>query len=518
MDYLVAYMALRHRILREIKKNSPILLIAIFFLFIRLYLTLTHDNYLGVDGGAYLLSALSKMGYTAEQGFPRPPLAPGYLLTPFIYFFGLDIGYKIWSSVFSIPPIFATYCLSRIWLHRKHALWVALFVGVDMSFSEMLVTGSLPLFSLSLLIVVITVVIKNHNLRMSNWKAGSIIIFCIPLICITNQTSFAIMLYALPVLLSALIIIKSPRILNIIPQIIKLAPVMMCMIIGLLISVFFLEYYFNPELDALIYPGPMLYLSPIWDSVYWFNIPIGLTVAIMTYKKTKSRSLKSLAVLLLIVTIITPIVSYNESVMNIPYRSRYFQFFLIYPLLGYLLFSHLWPAIHRLTYSNTFTLFFYPFIRKIKYLVLVSILLLASYEFVKTFDGQARYSDQITPAVLAALDISGDRVIASNFSQAHWISAILKPEPIRRISHRWSLPPSKEHYEEYKAVNCLYGLITECNLKQAQKYLDVDWILINENDTLSDPGLKTKLDALNTKKWLKSTFSENDIVLYQITP
>ena len=466
------------------------------------------------------------MGYTAEQGFPRPPLAPGYLLSPFLYFFGLDIGYKIWSAVFSIPPIFATYYLSRIWLKRKFAIWVALFVGVDMSFMEMLVTGALPLFSLSLLILVITVVIRCHNLTMSNWKAGSIIIFCIPLICVINQTSFAIMIYAIPILFIILAIIKSPRINDLSSQIIHLLPQALAVILGLLICLFFIDYYINPEISKLTYPGPLIYLSPIWDSVYWFNIPIGLTVAIMTYKKTKSRSLKSLAVLLLIVTIITPIVSYNEAVMNIPYRSRYFQFMLIYPLLGYLVFYHLWPTIQKLEYTNTFTLFFYPFIKKTKYFWLASIFVLASYESIMTFNGQSLYSDQISPSTIKALSISGERVIASNFSQAHWISAILKitaarnleASPRNRIPHRWSLPPSKSHQKEYNAVNCIYGLVIDCNIQQAKKYLNVDFLLINKNDTLSDSALKTTQDSLNNKSWLKNTFSENDTTLYKIIP
>ncbi len=522
---------------------------------------------MGVDGGAYILSALTTMGYSNEQGFPRPPLAPGYLLSPFIYYFGFDIGYKVWSAIFSIPPIFATYYLSRIWLHKKHSLFVALFVGVDMSLMEMMVTGSLPLLSLSLLIVVITVTIKSYNLTISNWTAGSIITVCIPLICITNQTSFAILLYTLPVLMIALssinfekteiaplmpkdLLIRTPdgkwKRPNIIQKCLayafdwfirrnkyfvgavgtplQLLPQILFFILGLLISMFFINYYINPEIKELIYPGKTLYLAPLWDSAYWFNLPIGLTVAILGYKKTKSRSLKALCILLLIITIITPILSYNESIINITYRSRYLQWMLIYPILAYLIFYKLWPFINNLKYTNTFTLFFYPFIRKVKYFALVIIFMIAAYESVETFKGQTRYSDQISPSTIKALSISNEKIIASNFSQAHWLSAIFKikayqsqkPEPKKRIPHRWSITPSLKHQKENTAINCLYGIIEGCNLQAAKNYLGADYILINNNDSLSDPQLKEKFNNLNNNIWLSKVFTENNTTLYKI--
>jgi hypothetical protein len=46
-------------------------------------------------------------------GFPRPPLAPGWLLVPFVHYLGMDIGYKVWSSVASVLPAIPTYLLAR---------------------------------------------------------------------------------------------------------------------------------------------------------------------------------------------------------------------------------------------------------------------------------------------------------------------------------------------------------------------------------------------------------------------
>ena len=48
-------------------------------LLLRLVLAVTHDGYLGVDGGAYLLSRNAVLGdEPTGAGFPRPPLAPGF--------------------------------------------------------------------------------------------------------------------------------------------------------------------------------------------------------------------------------------------------------------------------------------------------------------------------------------------------------------------------------------------------------------------------------------------------------
>ncbi|KKK64449.1 hypothetical protein LCGC14_2984090, partial [marine sediment metagenome] len=67
---------------------------------LRLGLTLAHNGFLGVDGGAYFLNMLDVLGQEhTEQGFPRPLLAPGWTLFPFAELFGWDIGYKIWASV-----------------------------------------------------------------------------------------------------------------------------------------------------------------------------------------------------------------------------------------------------------------------------------------------------------------------------------------------------------------------------------------------------------------------------------
>ena len=73
---------------------------------LRLALALSYDGYWGVDGGAYLLSVNNVLGNEPTgAGFPRPPLAPGWLLVPFVELFGDDAGYKVWSALASLCPV-----------------------------------------------------------------------------------------------------------------------------------------------------------------------------------------------------------------------------------------------------------------------------------------------------------------------------------------------------------------------------------------------------------------------------
>ena len=112
---------------------------------IRLIFALTHDNHLGVDGGAYILGLRQLLGSDVPGGFSRPPLAPGLQLWPFITFFGDDNGYKIWAAIAATTPIPAVYMLGRLFLTKWQSVFAAGFVSLDMLHAEMFVTGPLPL-------------------------------------------------------------------------------------------------------------------------------------------------------------------------------------------------------------------------------------------------------------------------------------------------------------------------------------------------------------------------------------
>ena len=125
---------------------------------LRLGIVLALEGLLGVDGGAYLLSVNAVLGdEPTGAGFPRPPLAPGWLLVPFVTLLGTDTGYKVWSAAASLAPGIPVYLLARRVgnLRGFSPIWVPVFaVGflfVDLLHAEMLVTGALPMIAFGLL-------------------------------------------------------------------------------------------------------------------------------------------------------------------------------------------------------------------------------------------------------------------------------------------------------------------------------------------------------------------------------
>ena len=97
---------------------------------------------------------------TALQDFTRPPLAPGWLLVPFVEIWGMDIGYKIWSAFASTAPILAAYYLTQRILSKRTALVTSALMAVSFVHAEMLVTGALPLLGFSLIAVALGLISK----------------------------------------------------------------------------------------------------------------------------------------------------------------------------------------------------------------------------------------------------------------------------------------------------------------------------------------------------------------------
>ena len=151
-----------------------------------------------MDGGAYLVGVNAVLGdEPTGAGFPRPPLAPGWLLVPFVNYLGMDVGYKVWSSLASVLPAIPIYLLARRIGSRSTrrgvapSPWPAVFASgfllLDLLHAEMIVTGALPLIAFALL-------------GMGWWAMGElseewsltaagVLVICLGLIPWVNQTT-----------------------------------------------------------------------------------------------------------------------------------------------------------------------------------------------------------------------------------------------------------------------------------------------------------------------------------------
>jgi len=484
------------------------MLLAVIFgaLALRLVLTLTHTGYLGVDGGAYLVGMAATMGDELIGGFPRPPLAPGLLLYPFVELFGVDAGYKIWSALASMAPILPVYLFAkRLRPARFKNLIVCgtvAFLSLDLLHGEMLVTGALPLLAFAFLGVAWWAMGSLSEKR--NWPDTAILAGSLTIIPFINQTAAGMAVVTVPVYLIALCWgwkDLDPLRNNIIG-----------LTIGGLAALTALPWYLDvlPVTGMLNYPGPFIFLTHPFDSAWWQFLlawPIGIYVA----RNAREEWLKGLGVLVCLLGTLLVFLSTDETVINVFYRSRYLLCMPLYICLAWIVATKWLPNLKWPAYAPVMAV------------VAISVM---AYGYVWQFNNQARYSDMATPPTARALEhIAGyhdDQAIISNsFTLSLWVSALNKvPSP-----HTWTWQPPSRFVETDVAVRCLMGWVENCDPYAAQEELNAGWVLIDRrfpNYNARAPGIflapngPTLWDDTGKTPWLTEVFREGTTQVWRI--
>jgi hypothetical protein len=473
---------------------------------LRLVLTLTHPGHLGVDGGAYLVGMAATMGDERIIGFPRPPLAPGLLLYPFVELLGADIGYKVWSALASMAPIVPVYLFAkRVPSPRFKNLIVCGTVAVlslDLLHGEMIVTGSLPLLAFGFLGTAWWAMGSLAEKR--NWPDTLILAGSLAIIPFINQTAAGIAVVTVPVYLLALC--WSHRDLDPLRgNIIGLAA-------GGLAALTALPWYLEvlPVTGMLNYPGAVIFITHPFDSAWWQLLlawPIGIYVA----RNAKEEWLRSLGVLVCLLGTLVIFVSTDETIINVFYRSRYLLCLPLYICLAWIVATKWLPALRWPAYAPA--------------LAVVAISVMA-YGYVWQFNNQARYSGMATPTTTRALEHiagynDGQAIISNSYSLSHWVSALNKvPSPHTSTHH----PPSSFVASDV-AVRCLMGWIDGCDPYLAQQELDAGWILIDRrfpNYNSRAPGIflapngPSLWDDTGETPWLTDVYREGSTQVWRI--
>ena len=473
---------------------------------LRLVLTLTHTGYLGVDGGAYLVGMAATMGDDLIGGFPRPPLAPGLLLYPFVELFGVDVGYKVWSALASMAPIVPVYLFAKkLGSPRYKNLIVCGTVAVlsfDLLHGEMLVTGALPLLAFGFLGVAWWAMGSLAEKR--NWPDTLILAGSLAIIPFINQTTAGMAVVTVPVYLLALC--WSWKDLD------PLRNNIIGLTVGGLGALTALPWYLDvlPVTGMLNYPGPFIFLTHPFDSAWWQFLlawPIGIYVA----RNGIEEWLKSLGVLVCVLGTLLIFLSTDETVINIFYRSRYLLCIPLYICLAWIVATKWLPALRWPSYAPVMAV------------VAISVM---AYGYVWQFNNQARYSDMATPPTARALEhISGyndDHAIISNsFTLSLWVSALNKvPSP-----HTWTWHPPSRFVETDVAVRCLMGWVDNCDPYVAQEELNAGWILIDRrfpSYNARAPGIflapngPTLWDDTGKTTWLTEVYREGTTQVWRI--
>jgi hypothetical protein len=453
---------------------------------LRLVFVLTHDNYLGVDGGAYLLGRNAVLGdEPTGAGFPRPPLAPGWQLVPFTELLGDDIGFKLWSALAAMTPIIATYVLAGLFLGPLSRLTATAFVAFDPLHSEMMVTGALPLEGFALIMIGIwAFVMLDRN--EGDWPHAVILVAVVPLTLFVNQTSGGLIAIILPfwglaVLMFRWLEVKG----SVIPWYWSFCTPFLriqhwLLAIGGLLALSALPWYLEvaPNSEILHYPGPWLYLADFSDGA-WFLLFVGAPLGAFLITKG-SREIKAMGGLILLLAGMGLWWSTDEMIINIFYRSKYL-------LTPFLYIGAAWTVAYALQAVRECPDMECPpaggllFHRPATLTALVLVPLLGAWVFASnwSFNNQADYSDMVTVETAAALDlIQGDSegIVSNAFTMSLWVAALNKvPSP-----HVWTWEPPRAYVDTDRDVRCVLGWVEGCLPEASAVRLGVSHVLIDE--------------------------------------
>lgn len=490
----------------------PIKLVTVLIaaLTLRLGLLFSHHGLLGVDGGAYLDTVNHYLYGYDWAGFPRPPLAPGILLSPFIDLFGIEAGYKVWSAIFSLTPVIPVYLLVRRFINADVAIFAAVFAALDLSWAEMMVTGALPLFGFAL-IGLCCWGVASIGQRPGDNIAKTVLAISIGLIPWVNQTSSGLAVIILPLFCVALWYFsdKEAR------QNLLSGDTGFPITVGILMALPSFPWYLAVSPGSFTYPDdPFIYLARATHFVWIQTFIIALPLGIFTLWKGNHPAIRSMGVFLVLMGLMAPWLANDEAIINIFYRTRYLMALPFYICVSWLLQSFAFTWIKQKQRG-----------RAILGGAIGAALALMIGGFVYIFNLQTFYSDQITPPAMAALadlhEISPNEGIATNtFSMSVWVGAL------NHVPSPWVFDyrPPDQYTRQYADLRCVLNWADGCDPQQAASNLDIGYILVDTKFPDLN-GLRNREHYLapankwgrtDEATWLQKRMDRDGVIVWQI--
>ena len=426
---------------------------------IRLALNLTHPGALGVDGGAYILSALRLMGEPVPSGldFQRAILGPGYLLTPFLSLFGLDAGYKIWEAIFSTFPIIpAAALLAYRMLPRRLALIATIFVALNPWNWEMVITGALPLIGIALIFLALWGLINITTGGGTKWDKAAVAggIALIPYI---NQTSTGLAAVSIPVFVGSMCLFcQSWR---------PLRYALPWLTLGALLALPAILLFYGDVVfgsTRMSFPGPKIFVSPGYRAS-WLVFFYALPIVFSTLKLKQDPALKSLALVVFAHSALSLFNSYDEAIINIFFRSQH----LATPLLMIL---GTWYVSREVAHIKN---------RVAVVLGVLAFAIVLAGGSAYTYQRQAYYSDMLTPDMLEAMELipnhQSETIITTNFMSGLWVAAY------EQTPTAWLFAANPPEYwqAQYRETQCVLGWRTDCDPLTAARDINARWVLVD---------------------------------------
>ncbi|MGH7774662.1 MAG: hypothetical protein ACREQA_20755 [Candidatus Binatia bacterium] len=255
------------------------------------------------------------------------------------------------------------------------------------------------------------------------------------------------------------------------------------LIIGGLIGLGALPWYLDiaPNSSILhfggghwVYPGSMA-------DIAWIQAIMAVALGWWIIQHPSDYRLQALGMVLITLGLLCPWLSYDETIINIFYRSGYLMAVPFYPLVTWLVFRYWIPNIIELQEQCRFLgrdiILVRPAIIQTCLITAVAIMLSG---FVWQHYNQSRYSEMITPATARALDYLANQpeqegVITNSFTLSLWVAALNKVNS----PFAFTAEPPRAYTEDDKDIRCLLGWVDGCNPLESKRRLSVGYILVD---------------------------------------
>jgi hypothetical protein len=478
---------------------------------LKLWLVLELPGFLGVDGGAYLESVNVVMGLAPKhQFFPRPPLAPGWLLAPFTLTLGVDLGMKVWGVLASLLPAIPVYLLARHLTRNSMAgLFAAGLVSLDLLHWEMLTAGSLPFLGFTLIGLALWAVLSLY--QWWSWRAAATLALSVGLVPWVNQTSAGLALIVLPIFFASLWGLtvlrydrmeRGPKLVNLVMHVVPPA------VVGGIIAAFALPWYLGmgPGSDLTHYHGPWVIVAP-FGSYPWWIMATALAAVVLVFRYSREPALRALALVAGLLGGLNLFFSADETVINLFFRARYLLPVVFYPLATWIVWTRWLPAVQQV----------HRLIAPVGTAAAMALMLVGS---VYVYLDQSRYSNMMpyeAVRVLEAVPPGETAIITNSWATSVWVSALTRrPSPTM-----FNMEPPRGFQPDYARVRCVMGWVDGCDWPQAQRELDAEWVLLDTRYPAILPSAGGMWGApehpwAEMAPWLELAHQEGQAKLYRI--
>ena len=438
---------------QKITPQSALILGLIAVFGIRLFFVLNHTGLWGVDGGAYLLSQHYVLTGDQIVDFKRPWLAPGYLLVPFTWAFGFDMGIKAFALAAWLPMLWPLWLLARLALSAWATVWALIILSLGLMLAEMFVAGALPMVAFAGLFFALWG-IWHLGCRSATWRHRVAVAGGIAWIAYTNQTTVGIAAYVLPVWAAFTFWLQ--RGVSWRRFVCDVGGLVFAGVVLALPTVMFYTQV-APGSGMLRYPGPIVALYEGGNAL-WYYTAMFAVVGVFAFLKGPPF-VRALAALMLVSLPIGAIYSYDESILNITYRTRY-----LYTVYFYILI--VWGA--------------WRYVRGRRLVAIV----VAAFVFILPFHVyQLHFETKLKRMVSAdvyagieyldELDFPGG-IGANSYSMGLFVAAYTN-KPVAWLQV-YDPPPA--YAEQHGNMACLVAWRSPCDPRAASEALGVDYLLV----------------------------------------